>query len=255
VTPPASGRRPVRAVLADFGGTLFAHHSLARTLVAEAAALGVTLPDIEATELAAEIDGLAEAADGRDLDAGRWEERFGAFYRTADRVRPGLGPRLYEAMHAAHQWLPYADTPALLGTLAAQGVPVVVVSNTGWDVRAPFVHHGLADLVSGWVLSCEVGVAKPDPRIFALACDLVGVAPGDTLMVGDNPSADGGAALCGIPTLVLPPSPPEAARGLDAVLDLVSARSCRRTARSGRGWPLPGAREVRTEPGVATAGE
>jgi HAD superfamily hydrolase (TIGR01493 family) len=211
----------VRAVLADFGGTLFAHHTLARTLVDEAALLGVALPAAEAEVLAAEIDALAAEEDGRDLDAGRWQARFGAFYRRADRVHPGLGERLYAAMHAASQWPPYADTPALLAGLRQRGVRVVVVSNTGWDVRNPFRHHGLDGLVDGWVLSCEVGVAKPDPRIFALACRAAGVAPAEALMIGDNPVADGGAALAGIPTLVLPPAVPEAVRGLDVVLKMV----------------------------------
>lgn len=40
------------------------------------------------------------------------------------------------------------------------------------------------------LISEQVGMAKPDPRIFKLACDNLGVKPSETLMVGDSLSAD-----------------------------------------------------------------
>ncbi|WP_348771702.1 HAD-IA family hydrolase [Streptomyces sp. S816] len=37
-----------------------------------------------------------------------------------------------------------------------------------------------------YFLSFEHGVKKPDPWIFQMACDKLGVAPDDALMVGDE---------------------------------------------------------------------
>jgi putative hydrolase of the HAD superfamily len=36
------------------------------------------------------------------------------------------------------------------------------------------------------VFSCEVGVSKPDRRIYEIACERLGVEPGDCLFVGDG---------------------------------------------------------------------
>ena len=41
------------------------------------------------------------------------------------------------------------------------------------------------------VLSDERGVLKPDPRIFEIAVAELGADPARTVMVGDNPDADG----------------------------------------------------------------
>jgi HAD superfamily hydrolase (TIGR01509 family) len=82
---------------------------------------------------------------------------------------------------------------------------------------------GLLQHLDACVLSYEVGAAKPAPAIFRAASAAVDTDPAATLMVGDHPSADGGATALGIRTLLLPMSPPGAPHGLDAVLALAAA--------------------------------
>ncbi|MGH6656192.1 MAG: HAD family hydrolase, partial [Actinocrinis sp.] len=86
-----------------------------------------------------------------------------------------------------------------LESLRDRGAPVAVLSNIAWDVRPIFKHFGIDHLISGYVLSYEVGVGKPDPEVFRIACSLLGFAhaPRDVLMVGDNRVADGGATAIG----------------------------------------------------------
>ena len=48
-------------------------------------------------------------------------------------------------------------------------------------IRAHFAHH---------VCARDSGVAKPDPRIFVLAAERLGVAPEEILHVGDDPVLD-----------------------------------------------------------------
>ena len=54
------------------------------------------------------------------------------------------------------------------------------------------------------VLADEVGMVKPDPQIFLHACELVGVAPQNSVMVGDRYDRDiEGAARAGLATIWL----------------------------------------------------
>jgi putative hydrolase of the HAD superfamily len=106
-------------------------------------------------------------------------------------------------------------------------VPVAVVSNIGWDLRPVFRVHGVADDIDAFVLSYEHEVQKPDPGLFQVALDALGVA-GDaareTLMVGDNPGMDGGAAALGCQVLLVDPLPVEERPGaLLPVLDALEA--------------------------------
>jgi epoxide hydrolase-like predicted phosphatase len=45
--------------------------------------------------------------------------------------------------------------------------------------------YGFEDLVDDIVYSHECGMAKPDPRIFALTCERLGVRPQETIFVDD----------------------------------------------------------------------
>jgi HAD superfamily hydrolase (TIGR01509 family) len=114
---------------------------------------------------------------------------------------------LYERGITADAWHPYPDTAAALGTAREAGVRTALVSNIGWDPRPVLDGYGVADLLDVLVLSDERGVQKPDPAIFELACGELGVAPGDTCMIGDNPDTDGAAVRAGIGFELVDPAP------------------------------------------------
>lgn len=103
------------------------------------------------------------------------------------------------------------------------GVPLGVVSDIGWDVRRPFVHHGIAQHFSVFVPSFAHGCEKPDRRLFQAACDVLGVGLDETLMVGDSVERDGGAAKHGLRAYILPPWTNQGDRGLMAVPAIVAA--------------------------------
>ncbi|WP_069992841.1 HAD-IA family hydrolase [Streptomyces qinglanensis] len=78
---------------------------------------------------------------------------------------------------------------------------------------------------SCWVHFYEHATEKPDPALFRTACRELGAGPGETLMVGDHPADDGGAAAAGLRAYVLPAgASPGGFRGLDAVLRLAGIR-------------------------------
>lgn len=213
------------AVLFDFGYTLFAHPTLAATIEAAGSDLGLGIDRHTAARLAATIDERAhrpaELALGRDLDHRVWRERFGHLYAIADDEHPGLGRQIYHLMHSPQAWIPYPATRATLEHMSRNRVRVAVVSNTGWDIRAVFAHHGLIDLVDDFVLSYEAGAVKPEAPIFRAALDALQVSASEALMVGDDPVADAGAQRCGIRTLLLPLHPPGEDNGVGLAMRLV----------------------------------
>jgi putative hydrolase of the HAD superfamily len=61
--------------------------------------------------------------------------------------------------------------------------------------------YGFEELVDDIVYSHEVGMAKPDPRIYLLACSRLDVTPGDVVFVDDSEVAVAGAESVGMTTI------------------------------------------------------
>ncbi len=165
---------------------------------------------------------LADLWRDRDLTGVHHRACYTALAREAQLPDPALAEALYERTFHPMAWQPYPDTVHVLRELRQRGVPTAVVSNIGWDLRPVFKFHGLAQYIDFFVLSYEIGVMKPDPRIFHVACDELGLAPDSVLMVGDDRDADTGAATLGCPVHLVEPLPVSARPdSLTRVLDLL----------------------------------
>ena len=163
-----------------------------------------------------------ELAKGRDKSLDVHRRCWLALWSDLEASLPGISGALYEFETSALGWTPYVDTRGFLEALAERRIPLVVVSDVPFDLRPIFAHHGLDHLVHGFLLSGEHGTVKAEGVLFRRALASVGVAPGEAIMVGDNPANDGCAVHEGIRTLLLAPVPSGAPRGLDAVLALVA---------------------------------
>lgn len=72
-------------------------------------------------------------------------------------------------------------------------LPLGLITNGPSDMqRAALAKAGIGPYFKAVVVSGDVDVAvrKPDPRIFQIACERLGVAPEKVLMIGDNLEAD-----------------------------------------------------------------
>ena len=100
---------------------------------------------------------------------------------------PGVSPSRWR--RAVSDALVPADHVGVVARLRDRGVRVGLVSNGGSATqRAKLRRLGLAfDAV---VISGEVGLRKPDPRIFRLALRRLGATPGGAVMVGDDARLD-----------------------------------------------------------------
>ncbi|MFF5982289.1 HAD family hydrolase [Streptomyces olindensis] len=226
------------AVLFDFSGTLFRVESTDSWLRGVLAAAGIRLDEAELTATARALEAAGALPGGvgperiPDELADAWpvRDRSAALHRAAytglSRQVPLPDPALHDALYDRHMtpdaWAPYPDAVEVLGALRERGIPVGVVSNIGWDLRPVFRAHGLDPYIDVYVLSYEHGIQKPDPRLFATACEALGADPRRTLMVGDDRRADGGAGALGCGVHFVDHLPvTDRPDGLRPVLDLV----------------------------------
>lgn len=92
----------------------------------------------------------------------------------------------------------FPEVPAVCHQLRASGLRLAVLSN----LAAPYAPAVEARLPTGFEWcgwSSALGYAKPDPRLYELACRALTVTPDEVLMVGNNRIADiNGARACGM---------------------------------------------------------
>lgn len=221
----------IDAVLFDWGDTLFESPHAPSVIVRHSSESGIRMEEDAAQEMWDELWALSktkeEHAKGRDLskDAHRavWTELFS----RKEHVIPGIGRVLYERVMDPTSWKPYPDTEPTLRALRERRVKIGIVSNTAHDLRDFFKRARLDGFVDAFTFSYEVGVAKPARKIFAVACERLGVPPANTLMVGDDAVSDGGAADAGLQLYLLGPYPHGQARGLARVVEIVDASRAR----------------------------
>ena len=94
----------------------------------------------------------------------------------------------------------FPEVPEFLAALRAKGAIPVLLTNGVPDLqREKLVGAGLIEAFPLTLVSGEVGLGKPDPRLFRMALCAFGAGPEEAVMVGDNPQRDiQGALLAGI---------------------------------------------------------
>ena len=204
-----------RAVLFDFGGTLFDYADLAGA-------------QLEALDAFAREVGLA--AGGADL-ARAHRAATATTYRDylprpyylhrdffADAIR-GMGrllgrelddeqvDRWFAIQHGlrARDFRLRPGVPETLNALRARGLHLGIVSNIDEDDLHHLIDRGELRGHFDSLLSSEAARScKPDARIFAIALERAGCAPGEALFVGDSLPADvGGANEAGMRSVLL----------------------------------------------------
>lgn len=70
--------------------------------------------------------------------------------------------------------------------LVREVIPVVLISNATDRLEADLTELGMEEFIGTLINTSRIGVAKPDPRIYAHAAELVGVPPERCLFVDDS---------------------------------------------------------------------
>jgi putative hydrolase of the HAD superfamily len=102
------------------------------------------------------------------------------------------------------RYRPFPDVLPTLRSLLERGKTLAVVSN--WDpaLSTLLAELGLAEFFTFILPSAEIGVEKPDGRIFKLALQRLGLRPQEAVHIGDKYEADVvGARAVGITPILL----------------------------------------------------
>ena len=101
-------------------------------------------------------------------------------------------------------FVPRPDAIATLMQLKSGGYRTGLISDCSHEVPLIWNDTPLATFIDAPVMSCQVGVKKPNPRIYALACERLDVAPHECLYLGDGGSNElTGAANAGMHAVLL----------------------------------------------------
>jgi putative hydrolase of the HAD superfamily len=210
----------VSAILLDAGGVMiFPQPDLLRPPLQE---IGIS-PDIASFERAHYRAMVVQDLAGTPPVAGTWWREYLVGYFAACGVAEDQCRDLATEVAAATRGRAWTHVgtgvTAGLRDLAALGLPMGVVSNSDGTVQAELRRLGVCYAANGQqpdatgvqvgvvVDSAVVGVAKPDPAIFGIALEALGVpASGTVLHVGDSLRYDvAGALAAGLQPVHLDP--------------------------------------------------
>jgi HAD superfamily hydrolase (TIGR01509 family) len=91
-----------------------------------------------------------------------------------------------------------------LRELRRRGIRTGLITVCSEDTVDVWPESPFAGLFDAEVFSCEVGMCKPDPRIYARACDQLGVDPCDAMFVGDGANDElAGAERAGLRAVLI----------------------------------------------------
>ena len=124
----------------------------------------------------------------------RMQALFATFDRRIDDATAGRVAHLYREQHQANRRL-VAGAIELLEALRGRCRMGIVTNNSSAEQREKLRALDIVGFFDAVVISEEVGVTKPDPMIFALALQGIGVDAADALFIGDNWTNDIAGAL------------------------------------------------------------
>ena len=191
----------LRAVIFDLWGTLVANLAAVRSVGS----------DSRRSEFARTVHEMAAVVSiPRDLFERHWTASFdqratGVFTLEENILQIARwcgvevsADRVAEAARMRHELterslIPVPGAVETIRELRRRGLKLGLISDCTSEVPPLWPGTPLAPLIDAAIFSCSVGIKKPDPRIYALACDRLDVTPQECLYVGDG----GGRELTG----------------------------------------------------------
>lgn len=208
---------PLRAILFDAGNTLL-FLDYERMAPAVGAAVGQPLTAEGLATVSAEAARRLERGTGTDKErATLYLESLFLLAGCPESSLPAVRESLYRLHRERHLWSAVeASTHAGLARLRELGLKLAVVSNSDGRAEEGLRAAGLHDYFDLVLDSAHVGVEKPDPRIFRIALERLGVPAEAALYVGDLYEVDVvGARAAGLDVVLIDPRGDHRGRDVD----------------------------------------
>jgi putative hydrolase of the HAD superfamily len=111
---------------------------------------------------------------------------------------------------------PRQDAVITLRAIKERGLQLGLISDCTVEVPRLWPETPFAPLIDVPIFSSTAGMKKPDPQIYAMACDRLACAPDECVYVGDGFSQElQGATMAGMRAILLAPPGEAVAYGLD----------------------------------------
>ena len=175
-----------RAVLFDFFGTLTRSVQRGPQHADIARALGCD-PDIVLGVLDRTFRTRARGAFGSAEATLRFVTEQAGGRPRQDQLEAAMPARI-DALRA--DTVLRSDAVSTLTALKQRGLATALISDCTHELPAFLPALPVADLLDTQVFSVELGVCKPDPKIYLTACARLGVAPDQCLYIGDGGSQE-----------------------------------------------------------------
>lgn len=211
--------KSVRAITLDLGWTLaYPHVSIWEAFAAVCTEAGVPTRAEDCEQLIRSLSNATQEEAERQFHNGASysdsDEEFAVMFMKMGQVIFGqrgvanghaeLMERFVQWFWDEQNWRVFPEVHDALAALRARGLKLAVLSNAPSTLPGFIERLGLMRYLDFTVVSAIEGVKKPDRRIFAAALSRAGVAPHETLHVGDMYFEDivGGRAA-GVNTLLI----------------------------------------------------
>ncbi len=189
----------IRAILFDFGGTL-AETSTSWEIVAERIAERYKLEDVNIDPVELE-NALKETIEYRMSlhETGVEIDSYQFFNHALDQLGYTADADHTDEFEQIVNDEGYTDFVTGLDELLMElsmDYKLALLSNSWLEApRQSLIEHGYGRWFDAMVCSFDIGIPKPDPRIFQFTLELLGVQAGEAVMVGDSLEADVKGAL------------------------------------------------------------
>lgn len=204
----------IDAIVFDAGGTLFDMRPPREAVFAEVlCANGLDAKRDALTNAIRRADRVLDkefaGLDGGD-DSSFWLkfdqlvlEEIG-YHGDQEKISAELSAAFRRIIPDVNSWVDFPETKGILDLLRGRGLRLGVVSNATDLVRRVLENLDLTKHFDFIIVSSEVGVNKPSPRIFRIAAEKAKTSPNRMIYVGDKLSTDVmGASRAGMNAILI----------------------------------------------------